>query len=168
MKKVTEGEKEAFLIFKNLGDDRSIEKVAKKLHKSKTTIGNWSIKGQWDKKIKDEHKSEDSFSDFESLLNEHKEMSIQISKSLETLIEVFTEKLSGSDNSLESMNIDDLVKLINNYIKSIPQVLEYIQSISIKPVKEKEIQNSFSICKLINMDETALNLSLEILSRISN
>ncbi len=168
MNNETEKAQEAFQVYKELGDERTIEKVASKLNKKKHIIENWKIKWEWDKRIKESDTSTGSETNYESLINEHTEMSIQISKSLEKLIEVLTEKLSNSDKYLGDMNLDDLVKLINNYIKSIPQVLDYIQSFTLKPIKEKELEESFSICKKVCEDEVALNLSLDILSRISN
>ena len=168
MEKETEKAQEAFKIYWELGDERTVEKVASKLNKREHIIVTWKDKWEWDKRIKESDTSSGNDTNFESLINEHTEMSLQISKSLETLIEVLTEKLSNSDKYLGDMNLDDLVKLINNYIKSIPQVLDYIQSFTLKPIKEKELEESFSICKKVCGDEIALNLSLDILSRISN
>ena len=159
---------EAFLFYQNLGDERTVEKVASKMNRTKQQIKYWKDKWDWDKRIKESEPSTGNETEFQSLINEHTEMSLQISKSLEKLIEVLTEKLSNSDKYLGDMNLEDLVKLINNYIKSIPQVLEYIQSFTLKPIKEKELEESFSICKKVCDDEVALNLSLDILSRISN
>ncbi|OGU14144.1 MAG: hypothetical protein A2X61_04735 [Ignavibacteria bacterium GWB2_35_12] len=168
MNKETQKAHEAFLVYQNLGDGRTVEEVASKLNKSIQTIKKWKTKWEWEKRIKESKINTEGELNFDSLINEHTEMSLQISKSLEKLIEVLTEKLSNSDKYLGDMNLDDLVKLINNYIKSIPHVLDYIQSFTLEPIKEKELEESFSICKKVCEDEVALNLSLDILSRISN
>lgn len=160
--------KEVYLFYQNLGDERNIEEVSLKMNRPKQQIKYWKDKWDWDKRIKESNISFGNETNFESLINEHTEMSLQISKSLEKLIEVLAEKLSNSDKYLGDMNLDDLVKLINNYIKSIPQVFDYIQSFKLTPIKEKELKESFSICKKVCEDEVALNLSLDILSRISN
>jgi hypothetical protein len=122
MEKETEKAQEAFKIYWELGDERTVEKVASKLNKRKHIIVTWKDKWDWDKRIKKSDTNTDGELNFESLINEHTEMSLQISKSLETLIELLTEKLSNSDKYLGDMDLDDLVKLINNYIKSIGTV----------------------------------------------
>jgi hypothetical protein len=168
MEKETEKAKEAFAIYQNLGEDRTVEKVASIMNKRVNVITNWKNKWKWDERIKEMNTTHSGDKNFESLINEHAELSLQISKSLETLIEALTEKLTGEENKLGDMNLDDLVKLINNYIKSIPQVLDYIQSYTLKPLHEKELEESFSICKKVSEDKVAQKLSLDILSRISN
>ncbi|TAL67010.1 MAG: hypothetical protein EPN82_15665 [Bacteroidetes bacterium] len=168
MQKESKRAQKGFLLYRNLGDGRSIERIASELNIKIDTVKRWEKEWDWEQRLKEEEQTKSDELKFKSLVKEHEEMSIQITKSLDKIIELFTEKLSNSDEYFDKMEIEDLIKLINNYIKSIPKVLDYIQTFTMEPLKEKELEESFSIIKLINEDEIATNLSLEILSRISN
>lgn len=167
MKKESKNAKEGYILYRDMGNDRTIEKVAEIMKSRLYVVKKWKDEWNWDERLNGENQSSMNSMNIKSMLDEHMEMSLQISKSLEKIIEIFTEKITKSDEYFNKMELDDLIKLLNNYIKSIPQVLDYLQDFACKPIKEKEIEETFSIYKLISKDEPAMKLSLELLSRIS-
>lgn len=84
---------EAFAVYRNMGAERSLRKLTQKLHKNLTTIRDWSIKWNWQERVRaydydlDRQAHEQAVHNVQQMNDRHIQMAMQLQEKASAALE---------------------------------------------------------------------------------
>jgi hypothetical protein len=172
LKKMPKETTPAFSAFKSYyesGENRSITELAKRLKKPVKLLEGWSEKWKWQERIDNFNESNTkenhalivhSIEDISKIKNKKE---TEVARTLLTFLDLFSRKIETDIDNLEEMKLDELIKLITNYSKTMPLLLDTIYTLT--GAKKDNEQNIFlgKISGFIQQNENALCLAQNLL-----
>lgn len=151
--------------------ERSLERLAGVFKIDIERINELSRKWNWEKRLADfdsyiENKISKSSTDATSPVLEDSEHLDSCSRSIKKLITTINEKILCGSEEIDQLKLDDLIKLLNNFLKT---TAEFNKSQESAATGKNDLNDaiSSSLADLLKTDKKASQISFKLLERMS-
>jgi hypothetical protein len=164
---------EAFSVYRDNSDHRDLNLIAVAFSKSLKQVTNWYDKFNWKSRAEKfdtllNNGNKNSFHKQLCSLGEKQAMQIiEVADSLDDLSKAIKDKLILQSEKVDEKNLEQLLKLISSYMKSMSDIQKIFQMLRTIPFNINEKEEKYPFEKIIQNDDEAFLLASKLLSRIN-
>jgi len=165
---------EAFTLYRDSSDMRDLKSLAELMTKNFKLLQSWSEKYDWKSRAEDfdktvnQHQTNSLDKQIGTLGEKQAKQIIEVADSLDDLSIAIKEKLILHSNKIDEKKLEQLLRLISSYMKSMTEIQKIFQILRTIPFNFDQKEEKYPFEKIIQNDEEAFDLARKLLKRIND